>query len=257
MLLRDRLTVLIAAACILAAPVAAAPQDRKPDREPDGLVERVVDAYVTTETARARRTRKPLDLLADALARVRSKEQLDKDGQELPPDHPLAVAGRARALLTGAILARGYVKKARVTAYVQPGTIRLDARGQLYLTFPSAGTRDAAVKEVEAYIDRAQETYDWARKDCPRLDPNTLKVGQTGYIADEFYRPIVFRVYQVIDANAVLLAHGGKLFWLDQRGHNLVDDAVFTSPARWEVPHTRQYRTRDGDNKTVFVLQPK
>jgi hypothetical protein len=59
------------------------------------------------------------------------------------------------------------VKRARVAAYVRPGTIRLDARGQLYLTFPSPGAK-AAAKEVEAYVARAQEAYDRTRKDCPR-----------------------------------------------------------------------------------------
>ena len=116
-----------------------------------------------------------------------------------------------------------------------------------YLIFPSQGTREAAAREVEGYVAKAQEAYDTAKKVCPRLDPNALKVGQDGYFADEYYRPIGFRVYQVIDANAVLLAYGGKPFWLDQRGHDLVDDATFTSTVRWEVARTRQYRTRDGD----------
>ena len=148
------------------------------------------------------------------------------------------------------------MKKARVATYAKPGTIRLDPRGQLYLTFPSEGIKDAAAEEVEAYVAKAQEAYDKARKTCPRLEPAALKVGQDGYFADEYYRPIAFRIYQVIDADAALLAYGGRLFWLDQRGHNLADDAVFTSTARWEVPRTRQYRTRAGENKTVYVLTP-
>ena len=175
----------------------------------------------------------------------------------MPANHPLADAGRARADLAGGILARGFVKKAKVATYAKPGTIRLDARGQLYLTFPSEGTKEAAAREVEAYVAKAQEVYDKARKACPRLEPTALKVGQDGYFADEYYRPIAFRIYQVIDADAVLLAYGGRLFWLDQRGHHLVDDAAFTSTARWEVPRTRQYRTRRGEDKTVFVITPK
>ena len=54
MLLRDRLALITVTLGILTAPVAAAPQDKKTDPEPDGLVERVVDAYVKTETARAK-----------------------------------------------------------------------------------------------------------------------------------------------------------------------------------------------------------
>jgi hypothetical protein len=159
--------------------------------------------------------------------------------------------------LAGGILAQGYVKKARVVTYAKPGAIRLDARGQLYLTFPSEGTKAMAAKEVDAYVAKAQEDYDKVRKACPRLEPAALKVGQDGYFADEYYRPIAFRVYQVIDADAVLLAYGGRLFWLDQKGHNLVDDAVFTSTGRWEVARTRQYRAKGGENRTVFVVRPK
>jgi hypothetical protein len=36
----------------------------------------------------------------------------------------------------------------------------------------------------------------------------------------------------VIDADAALLSRGGKLYWLDRAGHNLADDATFTSTAR-------------------------
>ncbi|HVK13109.1 MAG TPA: hypothetical protein VM597_30430 [Gemmataceae bacterium] len=257
MLLRDCLAVLMTAIGILAAPVAAVPQDKKPDQEPGGLVDRIVDTYVKTETARARRTRKPLDPLADALARVRDREKRGRDEQELPATHPLVITGRARADLAGGILTQGYVKKARVATYAKPGAIRLDARGQLYLTFPSEGTKETAAREVEAYVAKAKEAYDKVRKASPRLELAALKVGQDGYFADEYYRPIAFRVFQVIDADAVLLAHGGKLFWLDQRGHGLVDDATFTSTARWEVAGTRQYRARGGENKTVFVIRPK
>lgn len=235
----------------------AAARDGKTDPPSNELVEKVVDAHIKVETARAERTRKPLGPLADALARVRDKEKGDRDAQELPADHPLRVAGRARASLAGGILTRGYVKAARVAAYAKPGTIRLDARGQPYLTFPSEGTKEAAAREVEAYVAKAQEVYDTVRKACPRLEPAALKVGQDGYFADEYYRPVAFRVYQVIDADAVLLAYGGKLFWLDQRGHGLVDDAVFTSTARWEVAGTRQYRARGGESKTVFVVRSK
>ena len=60
----------------------------------------------------------------------------------------------------------------------------------------------------------------------------------------------------MVDANAVLLA-GGRLCWLDQAGHHLADDATFTSTARWQVPRTRQYRTRRGEDKTVYVITPK
>jgi hypothetical protein len=256
MLLRDRLALITVTLGILTVPVAAASQDRKADPEPGGLVGRVVDAYVKTETARAKRTRKPIDPLAAALARVRDQEKRDRDEQELPSNHPLVTAGRGRADLAGGILARGFVTKARVATYAKPGTIRLDARGQLYLTFPSEGTREAAARDVEAYVAKAQEAYDTARKACPRLEPAAMEVGQTGYFADEYYRPVAFRIYQVIDADAVLLTYGGKVFWLDQRGHNLVDDAAFTSTARWGVSGTRQYRTRAGENKTVYVLTP-
>jgi hypothetical protein len=96
--LRDRLAVLTAAVGVLAAAVAAAAQDGKADRGPGGLVERVVGAYVGTETATAERTRRRLDPLADALARVRDQEELDRDGQVLPAAHPLTVAGRARPI---------------------------------------------------------------------------------------------------------------------------------------------------------------
>jgi hypothetical protein len=256
MLLRDGLAVLITAVGIVAAPVAAAAHDKKTDREPDGLVERVVDAYVKTETAKARRTRKPLDPLADALARVRDQEKRDRDEQELSANHPFVTAGRARAELAGGILAQGFVKRAKVATYAKPGVIRLDARGQLYLTFPSEGTKEMAAREVEAHVATAHEAYDPARKACPRLEPSALKVGQDGYFADEYYRPIAFRVDRVIDADAVLLAYGGKLFWLDRRSHNLVDDATFTSTARWQVAGTRRYRARGGESKTVFVVRP-
>jgi hypothetical protein len=256
-LLRDRLAVLTAAVGFLAAPVAAAVQDRKADPEPGGLVGRVVDAYVETETAGAKRTRKPLDPLADALARVRDQENRDKGEQKLPPNHPLVTTGRTRADLAGGIPTRGFVKRAKVVTYAKPGAIRLDPRGQLDLTFPSEGIKGAAAEEVEAYVAKAQEVYDAVRKACPRLEPNTLKVGQDGYFADESYRPVAFRVDRVIDADAALLAYGGKVFWLDQRGHGLVDDSVFTSTARWEVAGARQYRTRAGDSKTLFAIEPK
>ena len=76
--------------------MAATAQDKKSDPEPEGLVERVVDAYIAVETAKAKRTRQPLDPLADALARVRNTDRLAREKQELPSDHPLVVAGQAQ-----------------------------------------------------------------------------------------------------------------------------------------------------------------
>ena len=74
MLPHRRLALITVTLGVLTVPVAVASQDRKSNPEPNGLVEKVVDAYITVETARAKRTRRPLDPLADALARVRARD---------------------------------------------------------------------------------------------------------------------------------------------------------------------------------------
>ena len=134
-----------------------------------------------------------------------------------------------------------------------------DKTGKKTLTFDYYDPKDKekALKNVQDRITANKDALEETKKAeyvTPKLNPQSLEVGQVGIVTVTGGNPVQYDVLQVIDKGNVIIKFGGSLHWLKTDTKGMVDGKRYALDMIVHVKGTKTYTATIG-TKTVLELE--